>query len=1085
MYKIYSAQISRCIACFYPKLWLTMKLTFILMVVCVMQATSATYAQKLDLNLKDATIKEAFKIIKKRTGYEFLYNADMLPNAHNISVVGKNISLKDALDAVFANQQVTYVVDGNTIVVKEKPKVIAEVAKVASVISGVVKDETGLSVPGVTVKIKNTSTGVATSQSGAYKITVENTNAILVFSSIGYITQEISASKGPVINITLKEDSKGLSEIVVIGYGEVKRQDLTGAVSTVKVAELQKSPVRSFEEALAGRVAGVQVASGDGQPGSASNIIIRGANSVTQDNSPLYVVDGFPIENPNNNVINPNDIATIDVLKDASATAIYGARGANGVIMITTKKGKGATTLSYDAYYGYNSAIKQLEVLSPYEFVKLQKEAFGILADTTYLKNATLEDYKNVPAVNWQDQLFRTAPFQNHSLAIRGGNGNGTNYSISGSIVDQAGLIINSGFNRYQGRVVVDQKINEKLQSGININYAKTKSFGAIVSQYATPTAVDYQFAIIPNAIGYRPLGGVLGAGADINNLNDNLLDGDLDNSVSTTSDYRYNPISSVANEVNIRNLNDIIANAFLQYKILPDLTLKVSGGFNSTANTTNVFNNSHTRSGDIRTPQGVNGPNGSVSNNQVNSFLSENTLTYNKQIHTDHNLTVLAGFTYQGTNYSSFGYSANQVPNENLGISGMDEGLPSGIQSYKSSNRLESVLGRVNYNYKSLYYLTASFRSDGSSKFPPKNQWSYFPSVGGSWRVMKENFMKNVSFISDLKVRASYGKTGNNRVSDFAYLPAIKLPIASNYSYGNGYVYGADLSALGNPDLKWETTAQIDAGLDVEFMKGRIGVSVDYYNKKTSDLLLNANLPGSTGFLAAFQNIGKVQNKGWEFSLSTKNIDKADFPWNSSFNISFNSNKVLALVSGQESILTVVNWADNQYRALPHYIAKIGQPVAQMYGYVFDGLYQYSDFDKSSTGAYILKENLPNNGSTRTSIQPGYVKYKDLNGDGVVNTQDQTAIGRAFPLHFGGFNNNFRYKNFDLNVFMQWSYGNDIVNATRYRFEGYPKFNQNMLASYANRWTPKTKTPISHQLLVVVIRFILIGLLKMDLTCV
>jgi TonB-linked SusC/RagA family outer membrane protein len=1038
-----------------PKLWRLMKLSFIICLVACLQVSASTFAQKINLEKKNVPFWETVDEIRKQSGYSILCDPDILTNAKPVTVNLKNVTLNEALKQCLKNQPFNYQIKEKTILIflKDDPKpVSANMAPVAIKVTGRVTDDQDSPLPGVTVKVKGTQTTTSTNQQGLYSITVPDENSTLVITSIGFEPQEVVVKKRKVINITLKFQNAGLSEVVVIGYGEVKRQDVTGSVSSVKVSELQKAPVNSFEEALAGRVAGVQVSSGDGQPGSASNIVIRGNNSLTQDNSPLYVIDGFPIENPINNTISPNDIESIDILKDASATAIYGARGANGVIIITTKKGKGATKLSYNGFYGFNTETKRLSALDPYEFVKLQKEAFPSQADSSYLKNATLEDYRNVPKIDWLDQLFQYAPFQNHDLSIRGGNGNGTNYSVSGSVIDQKGLILNSGFNRYQGRVIVDQKINDKLQAGVNVNYSKTKSYGSVVSQYG---GGDSQFGIIAGALSYRPLGGVLGGNVNIDALNDNLIDSDLDNSVSSTSDYRYNPISSVQNELNNRYVNDILANGFLQYKISKALTLRISGGISNTINTNNIFNNSHTRSGDIRTPQGVNGPNGTVNTSELNTFVNENTLTYNKQFNKIHNVNVLVGYTYQGRSLSAFGYTANQVPNENLGISGIDEGLPGNIQSSKSANRLQSYLSRINYNFKSKYYLTASYRADGSSKFAPENHWSYFPSAGASWRIGQENFLKKIPIISDAKFRTSYGITGNNRVSDFAFLSRLTLPIAANYSFANNYYNGASLSALGNVNLKWETTAQLDGGLDVELYKGRIAVSLDYYNKKTSNLLLNAQLPGSVGFTSAFQNIGKVQNTGFEVTLNTININKRDFSWSSSFNISFNRNKVLELVSGQESLLTSIPWAGNQYGTAPGYIAKIGQPIAQMYGFVFDGLYQYSDFDLNSNGAYVLKPNVPNNGSTRNAIQPGYIKYKDLNGDGVVNTQDQTSIGNAYPIHFGGFSNNVRYKNFDLNIFMQWSYGNEIINANRYIYEGFLSYNKNQLASYANRWTP------------------------------
>jgi TonB-linked SusC/RagA family outer membrane protein len=453
----------------------------------------------------------------------------------------------------------------------------------------------------------------------------------------------------------------------------------------------------------------------------------------------------------------------------------------------------------------------------------------------------------------------------------------------------------------------------------------------------------------------------------------------------------------------------------------------------------------------------GGTGPYGSVTNVENNNYLNENTLNYRKAFKR-HQLDILGGITLQEQDQTTNGFTSGTLPNESLGISGLDEGTPSGVRSSISNNTLLSFLGRVNYNYNSTYYFTATYRADGSSKFAPANHWSYFPSGAVSWRITNEKFMKELPVISDAKLRASYGITGNNRVSDFPYLSTITLPTGNNYSFAGSYVSGASLASLGNKDLKWETTAQTDIGTDIELLRGRVALTVDYYDKRTSNLLLNAALPGSTGYISAFANIGKVKNSGWEFSLNTVNMKTGGFIWSSSFNISFNKSKVLELVDGQESLLSSVPWSKNGYGSAPAYIAKIGQPVSLMYGYVFDGLYQYSDFVKTAAGTYVLRDAVPNNGSARSAIQPGYIKYKDLNGDGVLDSKDQTIIGNPNPIHTGGFSNNFSYKGFDLNVFFQWSYGNQIMNANRYTFEGELAINRNQFASYANRWTPENQ---------------------------
>ncbi|KAA2243889.1 TonB-dependent receptor [Chitinophaga agrisoli] len=921
----------------------------------------------------------------------------------------------------------------------------ASSAKTTRPITGKITDAEGTPLVGVTVRVKNGAVSAITNEDGIYNMNLPETPGLaLLFSYVGYLSKEIKPVAGrSVYNTTMLPAIRGLNDVVVIGYGTVRRKDVTGSVGEVKMADLTKAPVPSFEEALGGRVAGVQVSANDGQPGAPLNVVIRGNNSVTQENSPLYVVDGFPIENPSNNIFNPEEIASIEVLKDASATAIYGARGANGVIIITTKKGKtGAPVVSYQTWMGTQQNIKKQEMMSPYEFVRYQLDLNPTLYTPVYLNNGkTLEDYRNVAGVDWQDQVFRKAFMQNHSLSLRGGNER-TKYALSGSLLDQDGIIINSGFRRYQGRIVVDQQVSDKIKAGVNVNYTATRTFGTISNTTGNGPTSSLMYSVW----GYRPVTG------------DSAADGSLitepfDPDVDPLNEYRMNPIISTQNEYNPVFNNTMIANAYIEYTPAKYLTLRVTGGLTKEAIRRELFYNANTRLGN---PKSSNlGVNGSVINAEKSSWLNENTLTYARVINRDHNLNIMGGMTLQKVSAYSYGFSASQVPNELLGISGLDEGTINTAPTAKSDNALMSFLGRVNYGYKSRYLLTLSFRADGSSKFPDNNRWAYFPSGAVAWRIVEESFMKPVRFISDAKLRVGYGLTGNNRVSDFAYLTSLQLFPYSGYSFGNSTAQGIIPNNLGYPKLKWETTAQTDIGLDLGFFKNRIMLSADYYKKNTRDLLLNATLAPSTGYLSGIRNIGKVSNEGLEFTVNTMNIQRRKFSWSTSFNISFNRNKVLQLNEGEPSYASRITWG-NFNNAYP-YIAIPGHPIALFYGFMFDGIYQYSDFNKQPDGSYVLKSNVPNNGSPRASIQPGYIKYKDINGDNQVDNQDLTIVGNPNPIHTGGISNNFTYHNFDLNVFFQWSYGNDILNANRIEFENGDVQRQylNMFASYANRWSP------------------------------
>lgn len=921
---------------------------------------------------------------------------------------------------------------------------VAQQAKARTVVGSVIDFETGEPIIGASVAVIGKGIGTISDLDGNFSIRVSEGETELAISFLGYEKQTITVVDGKKLIVRLRAVSEQLEEVVITAYGSGLRKDLTGSIAKANVQDMRKAPVSNFEESLAGRVAGVQVTSSDGQPGSDLQIVIRGNNSVTQDNSPLYVVDGFPLEMAVGNMLNPEEIESIEILKDASATAIYGARGANGVILVTTKKGKvSSPTVTYSGWIGVQQIIKTQEMLDPYEFVRYQLEADYNVYSKRYLAGErTLEDYRNIEGINWQDKIYRDALVHSHNIAVRGGTEK-TRYSVSGSLVDQNGIMLNSGYKKYQGRFVLDQTITKKIKVGINANYTYSKKYGTIVSESQTSPTASLMYTVW----GYRPVAGV----------NDGDLLNDLfDEAVDSMTDLRINPLKAAENEYNPLFTYNFIGNAYLEYKILKNLTLKITGGYNKIHQRKEVFYNSNSRGGNQYTNNKVNGW---ITNTERTSLLNENTLTYDVPLKKGHRLKVLGGFTVQDNSTFIDEIRAINVPNEALGIAGLDEGELSAATISKTANGLVSYLGRADYNYKSKYMLTVSFRADGSSKFPKDNRWAYFPSASAAWGFGEEKFVKNIKWISSGKLRAGFGTTGNNRVTDYAALTALQITPESGYSTGNTPGKGVVPTKLGNPKLKWETTVQTNIGLDMSFLDNRISLTADYYYKKTKDLLLNATMAPSMGFLSAYRNVGSVSNSGLEFTIDTKNIQTKDFSWTSSFNISFNRNKVLSLNDDEPSLASRVNWG-NFNNAYP-YIAIPGHPIAMFYGHIFDGVYQYTDFDKVGE-SYILKDGVPNNGNAREKIQPGDIKFKDINRDGVVNDYDLTIIGNPNPKHIGGFGNNFQYKNFDLNVFFQWSYGGDVLNANRIEFEGgdpNARTSLNMFASFADRWTPENQT--------------------------
>ncbi|WP_245704481.1 SusC/RagA family TonB-linked outer membrane protein [Daejeonella rubra] len=913
--------------------------------------------------------------------------------------------------------------------------------------------EAGQPLPGVTVRVKGTNRGATTLANGRYSIQAAS-NETLVFAFLGMVTQETVVGNRTSVNITLQVSSSSLSEVVVIGYGTVAKPDLTGSVGVVPMDDMMKAPVGTFAEALAGRVAGVKVNASDGQPGGGINIVIRGAGSLTQSTSPLFVIDGFPVENPDPASINPEEIESMTILKDASSTAIYGSRAANGVILIQTKRGSvGKPVINFASSYGLQSVPEPMDVMSPYEFIKYQTELNPLSATTRafFAGGKTLEDYRSTEGINFQDYVLQQGTIQSYNLALRGGTDQ-TKYSISGSLFDQTGSIINTGLNRYSGRVTLDQTISNKIKAGITANYSGIKQFGQVINQGAVTSGNPTAFALA-RAWLYRPI---------TPNPTDDLLSDLVDDEALNASDFRINPFIDLQNQHSFNITSLVEGNGYLSYQINKDLNIKSTAGIRHNKLTLERFYNSKTAQGGS-SPNNVNGVNGSINNVFSNSFSNETTLNYKKTFKKDHTVTGLGLFAINSSNTEGKGYGGRLLPNENLGMDGLDEGLAFNQTSNSSRNSMASYAGRLDYNYKSKYIITGTFRADGSSKF--QEHWGYFPGAALAWNMHKEGFFaKLLPGVSTSKLRTSYGSNGNNRVGDFDTYARL-LQNIDGYSFNNSTPIASNyVSAVGNPALAWEKVNTIDLGYEIGVLKDRITLEVDLYRKTTENLLLNAILPPSTGFGSAVKNIGKLRNDGLEFTLNTVNVQSKNFTWESNLNISFNKNKVMELTRGQRSLPSNSEYV-SQFNK-PLYVAEIGKPAGMMIGFIWEGNYQYSDFDNPSPGVYILKPSVPTNGAVRNTILPGDIKYRDINGDGIMNDADLTFIGRGQPIHTGGFSNNFNYKAFSLNVFFQWSYGNDIYNANRLIMEGNSNgwANINQFASYSNRWSPENPTNANYR---------------------
>lgn len=919
-------------------------------------------------------------------------------------------------------------------------------------VKGRVTDTAGEPLVAVTVyESGNTSNGTVTDIDGNYTISVPPT-ATLIFSCLGFEEVQEVVAKRNTINVSLAEEQLSIdaAEVVSIGYGTVSRRDLTGSVSKVDMGDIMKTPVTNFDQALTGRIAGVVVSTSDGALGAEANITIRGNNSLTQSSAPLYIIDGFPSESSMATSLNSADIESIDILKDASATAIYGARGANGVIVITTKQGvEGKPKINFSASWTGSKIANKIDLMDGYEFVEFQTDRYGVYNGTNpYLDEGyTLEDYKDAVWLDWQDEVYRPALTQNYNISLSGGSKEmGNRYNISFSALDQDGIIVKSNFQRYQGKINFIQKIGKRIELNVLANYSRSVTNGV------TPTDAQQSSSasgwLIYSLWGYRPVKPL--KNGSIENYMDELVDED----VNSADDYRFNPAKTVRNEYRKTIVDYLNANASLSWTIIDDLVLKVSGGYTMNKRRREEFNGSQTYTGYAGSPSGK-GINGAIYWTDQITWLNENTLTWTKHVRRNHHLNLLAGVTFQGQNMDYKGVRAEQLSTEALGLNGLNTGEYQNVTPYERDWTLMSGLFRLNYNYKYKYYLTASFRADGSSKFPADNRWGYFPSAGLSWNFNREEALKNSRWLKNGKLRLSWGLTGNNRTTTpydyYAQITTIPGDTQSyDYVFNGQVVSGYFPNNMSNEKLKWETTEQWNVGLDLSFFENdRIRVTADWYLKNTYDLLLQATMPASSGYTSAMMNIGSMRNSGWEFSLETLNINHRNFQWNTTFNIAFNRNKVTALTQNQYSLFSAVNW-DQRFNSQYPYITQVGKPSGLMYGYIYEGTYKSDDFANGS----LLKPGIPYSAATgRSNVKPGDPKYKDINGDGVIDDNDRTVIGCGQPIHTGGFGNSFYFYGFDVNIFFSWSFGNDILNANRLIFENGNIANLNQLASYTDRY--------------------------------
>ena len=908
-------------------------------------------------------------------------------------------------------------------------------------LKGVIVDETDTPLIGATVQVKGTSTGSITDFDGNYTIKA-NKGAVITFSYIGYKTQEIKFTGQPTVNIKMVPDNQTLDEVVVVGYGTMKRSDLTGSVASIAAKDVEGFKTSSVAGALGGQIAGVQITSTDGTPGAGFSINIRGVGTLTGDSSPLYIVDGFEVDDID--YLSNSDIESIEILKDASSSAIYGARAANGVVLISTKSGKiGKPIINYNGSASYRKISKKLDVLSPYEFVKLQGDVNSKYSDS-YFKTGnddngnpyryqSLDDYIGVSGVNWQDETFNPTWSQDHSLSIMGGTED-TKYNASFSRYIENGIFKNSGFNKTTGKFRLDQKLSKSLSFNFTVNYALTNREGVGTS------GDSGRFNMLAQILSARPTGG-------LKLTDEELLASAIDPEMleSGESLAQVNPVKQTESVTNNKRAEMWSGNASATWQIIKGLTFKTSGTYNTTNNRTDIFY----KDGSKEAYRNGQKPYGRTQMGRDVRWTNSNNLTWKQKVK-KHNYDIMLGHevSFKSTEYLLG--EAMDFPFDNLGNDYLGLGAtPSRVESSYSEKTLLSFFARGNYNYDNRYLFTATVRADGSTVFSNKNKWGFFPSFSAAWRVSEEAFMKDVEWVSNFKVRLGWGIVGNDRISNYL---SMDLYEANKYGIGNNTVTVLTPKQLKNANLKWEGASSVNLGVDLGFFDNRLNVTADFFIKDTKDLLLAQSLAHVTGFDSQMQNIGKIQNKGIELSFNSTNIQTRNFTWQTNFNISFIKNTLKGLASGVESMYARSGF-DSNFTAYD-YIATVGQSLGLIYGYEFDGIYQSSDFYTTPDNQLILKEGITNNARSGT-VKPGVVKYKDQDGDGIITTNDRTVIGNAMPKWYGGITNTFNYKGIDFSFMFQFNYGNDIYNATRLYATQSRSGRRNMLAEVADRWSP------------------------------
>jgi len=893
------------------------------------------------------------------------------------------------------------------------------------IVNGKVIDaQTNESIPGANVIVKGTTIGTITDIDGAYELNAPS-DAILVFSFIGFESQEVPLKGKKILNVSLTLDSEQLDEVVAIGYGTIKKRDLTGSVSSVRGKALANIPVSSAAQALTGRLAGVQITTADGSPGAEMIIRIRGGGSVTGDNSPLYIVDGFPVSNMND--VSPSDIETIDILKDASSTAIYGSQGANGVVIITTKSAKGGETqVSYNGFFQTKKLSNRLDVLDPYEYVMMNYELAGLGGEddlnnfeSKFGAYDDLDLYKFQEGTNWQDDMFGSDVIsQQHNISISGGNEK-TRFSLSSTYNHDGGLMENNDYTRYYVNLKINHKLadNLKFNANVRVSDGETNGSGTSGGSYKVRTS---------DAVTKGPVDGL----EEFIQINPGTL---TDDEYTEWVKSNLSLSEQAAQYWKKKYRKKYSFTGGLTWNIVKGLTYRLNGGYTISFDETQKYWGEYTSNASY-----VGGePLIDWTKSTGKKYREAQTITYKFSVNELHNFNIMLGqelVSKQGDNSNIYAtnFSADLLPEKIFANIGLSDGTIKVSSTVDDEDNMTSFFGRLGYNFNEKYLLTLTMRADGSSKFPSKNHWGIFPAAAFAWRVSQEPFMESTqNWLSNLKLRISYGEVGNNRIKSAMYKQNYSISTSKPYGVGDqltGY-YATTNKELANPDLKWETTVTRNIGLDFGFFNERLSGTLEAYKNSSNDLLIMRDIV-APGYTTTLENVGATSNKGIELSLNAAIIQNRDFTLSANFNIGFNKSNVDKLADGISEQSYASGWAGTDNKGYYDYKVKVGEPVGLIYGWVTDGYYTTDDFESYG----VLKDGVASTGLLGgvIGVVPGTIKLKDLDNSGTIDEDDRQVIGNTNPDFIGGFSLNTTYRGFDASVMFNFVYGNDIYNANK-----------------------------------------------------